>query len=99
MLELDHLTVGGHPAQLIPGPLGTFAMRFGTDVHPAPNPRGGFGASWPGGEIRPAVIAYRLVREVYRWFGLDDDDIPYTAVSEDGENVIDPEAIRRGGRP
>jgi hypothetical protein len=49
--------------------------------------------------ITGADVAYRLVREVYHWFGISDDGIPYTSVGEDGERAIDPEAIRRLGQP
>jgi hypothetical protein len=43
-------------------------------------------------EYDSAAIAYSLVREVYLWFGLEEDKIPYTK-QVDGKTKIDIEAI------
>lgn len=42
------------------------------------------------------IVAFKVVREIYLWFGFDEDDIPYTKI-EDNVKMIDPEQIRNLG--
>jgi hypothetical protein len=94
IIALRNLTVQGQPAQLIPGPLGTMRSRFEIDVHHAPGPDMDWMVKWEKSEVQPGAVAYLIVREVYRWFSLNDEEIPYTSVGEDGETIVDPEVIR-----
>lgn len=41
----------------------------------------------------PAIAAFRLVSEVYVWFGIEEDQIPY-AVDRNGQRMIDVEKLR-----
>ncbi len=88
------MTAGGQPSQLFPGPVGTRAAQFGMDLHDAPGAQVGFQLHWDTPGIHPGRAAFLLVREIYGWFEIDEDGIPYTSV-EGGERVIDPEVIRR----
>lgn len=94
-LELRSMTVAGTPCGLIPGPLGTFAWE--SDIRRAPAVGASFPLRWRQPDIHPGVVAYLLVREVYGWFGIEYDQIPYTE-QIDGRTVISPEEIRRAGR-
>jgi hypothetical protein len=38
--------------------------------------------------------SFRLLRELYLWFGLEEDKIPYTKI-EDGVQMVDPDQIKR----
>lgn len=40
------------------------------------------------------VVGYEIVKEIYLWFGLEEDTIPYTIV-EGSVNMIDPEQISK----
>ena len=96
-LELRSMTVAGGPCALIPGPVGTFAWKYGTDIRRAPAAGVSFTIRWRQPDIHPGDVAYLLVREVYGWFGIEYDQIPYTA-QINGRTVISPEEIRRAGR-
>lgn len=37
----------------------------------------------------PAYAAYKLVRQVFYWFGVEDENIPYTSQSSTGERFVD----------
>jgi hypothetical protein len=39
------------------------------------------------------LIAFKLVAEVYRWFGFDEVDIPYTEQTASGETIVSPDQI------
>jgi len=41
----------------------------------------------------PGIPSYKLVAQVYRWFGFEDDTIPYTGLDERGKSIIDPTTI------
>ena len=68
------------------------------DRHPAPSERlereSMIGAEQLASQ--PAVCAYWLVEEIYAWFGLRIEEIPYVK-TQDGVRMIDVEAIVRGG--
>lgn len=96
-LELRNMTVGGTPCGLIPGALGTTAWRFGDNIHPAPDSTRVFQVPWKEAEINPGAVAFLLVREVYGWFGIEYDQIPY-ADQIGGRSVISPDQIRRAGK-
>ena len=49
-------------------------------------------------EIDSGVIAYQLVAEVFRWFGFNDEAIPFTSRRNTGEMVIDRQQIEQVGR-
>lgn len=59
----------------------------------APDENNSFPVSWEG-EINPGEVAFQLVRQVYEWFGVDHDRIPYTEKTG-GKLVISGEEIRR----
>jgi len=95
-LGLQKMTVQGKPCVLIPGPIGTFAWQFGTDIRKAPAPYFIFTLNWSDPTIKPGRVAFRLVSEVYRWFGVEDNCIPYN-VQEDGQFAISAEEIQKAG--
>ena len=92
-LELQNMTLEGKPSVLIPGPVGSFAWEFGTGTRsPAPTPNFIYTITWNEPSIKSGEIAFQLVREVYRWFGLEDNNIPYKE-QVDGQFAISPEQI------
>ncbi|MBI4641613.1 MAG: hypothetical protein HY731_13015 [Candidatus Tectomicrobia bacterium] len=95
-LELRNMTIDGTPCSLIPGPLGTFAWKFGTNIHRAPDSSGTLIARWEEAEINSGAVAFLLVSRVYEWFGIDRDQIPYVE-RVDSRSGISPDLIRRGG--
>ncbi len=97
MLELYNMTLEGKPCVLIPGPVGSAAWEFGTGTRsPAPAPNFICTLRWNEPSIKPGEIAFQLVREVYRWFGFEDSNIPYKE-QVDGQFAISPELIRKAG--
>lgn len=96
-LSLRNMTAGDDPCRLISGPLGTFAWQFGHDIHLAPGPNADFMKGWDEEEIDPGVVAFRLVREVYLWFGIEYEHIPYTIKQGTGL-AISPDEIKKAGK-
>lgn len=41
----------------------------------------------------PAFPAYKLVRQIFYWFGFEREDIPYTSIASSGEHFVDPTLI------
>jgi len=93
-LQLRNMTVNGTPCGLIPGPLETLDWKFGTDIHSAPDSR--ITIIRQDNDLQPGVVPFKLVAELYRLFGLEDDKIPYVEQLND-HFVISPSLIRRAG--
>jgi len=49
-------------------------------------------------ERSPQRIAYMIIERIYAWFGAGPEVIPYTALNDGQERVIDVERIKAGGR-
>lgn len=95
-LELRNMTRNNTPCGLIPGPLGTFAMEFGTDIYRASDADAAFTVDWEDTEINPQAVAFLLISQVYQWFGLEHDLIPYTE-QIDNHLVISRDKIQEVG--
>jgi hypothetical protein len=95
-LGLKNMTLDGRPCVLTPGPLAGFAWEFGTDFQQPPQPDISVSVIWNDPQIKLGRVAFLLVREVYRWFGIEDEAIPYKE-REGDEFVLSPEQIRKAG--
>ncbi|MCG3112053.1 MAG: ATP-binding protein [Candidatus Manganitrophus sp. SB1] len=93
-LELLNMTRDGMPCGLIPGPIGTFGWEFGTDIRNAPDSQ--VTITKRSTDLDPGIVAFDLISELYGWFGLEQDKIPYTE-RKNGRLVISPDQIRRAG--
>jgi len=94
-VRFERLVLDGKLASLSEGPLGPFF--FGDGNHSAPDSKMDKTIIWEHGSIDSGAVAYELVQEVYHWFGVSDDGIPYTKKSANGNVVIDPDALRKAG--
>jgi len=94
VISLHNMTVGGKAAQLSPGPIGPFGYKFAINPHDAPDSHLIRTSTWDGPAVHPGKVAFRLAREVYAWFGIGENLVPYVA-EVDGEHVIEPELIKQ----
>lgn len=94
-MRFERLIQDGKRASLGEGPLQPFF--FGDpSQHYAPDSDMERSIMWEQGDIDSGAVAYELVQEVYHWFGISDDGIPYTKQAN-GVTVIDPEALKKAG--
>jgi hypothetical protein len=87
LLGMRRMTIQ-EPAILFPGPLSNFP-------HGQQQAQGServvtFSASFG---TDPRLIAFKLVAQVYHWFGFDEDNIPYAEQLTSGERIISPDQI------
>lgn len=89
-IELKNMHLGGEKTKLGGGPIATFWPLTGGKEAPAD--------SWKKDIVlrvesyNPDQAAFLLVRELYRWFGHSDEEIPY-AKDTQGFTVIDADQI------
>ncbi len=95
-VRLERLVQDGKRASLSAGPLNSFFFGNGNQ-HPAPDSKMDRTITWERGDIKSGEVAYELVQQVYNWFGISDDGIPYTKRDQSGATVIDPEALKKAG--
>ncbi len=93
-LELLNMTQDGAPCGLIPAALGTFAWEFGTDIRHAPDSH--VTITGRATDLNPGAVAFDLIAELYAWFGIEQDQIPYTE-RLNGGLVISPDLIKKAG--
>lgn len=93
-IRLQGLIQDGKRASLGEGPLQPFFFGNG---HYAPESGMDRAIAWGHEQINSGAVAYDLVKEVYNWFGIADDGIPYTKKDASGATVIDPEALKKAG--
>lgn len=93
-LQLRNMSVNGTPCGLIPGRLETFDWKFGTNIYSAPD--SSITITGKDSDPQPGVVSFKLVAELYTWFGLEYDKIPYIEKIDD-HFVISPDLIRKAG--
>lgn len=95
-IRFDRLAQGGKGALLGEGPLQPYFFGNGNQHH-APDSKMDRNIMWQQSDIDSAAAAYELIQEVYHWFCISDDGIPYTKKSANGGTVIDRDALIRAG--
>ena len=95
-VHFERLVQDGKRASLTEGPLQRLFFGNGSQ-HFAPESTMDRTIEWERGDIEPGAVAYELVKEVYNWFGIPDDGIPYTKKLANGTAIIDPEALKKAG--
>jgi hypothetical protein len=93
-LELRNPDHVHRPIILTPGSLNSFEWRNERGVRVAPGQSFEATVKWEETPLQPEIIAFQLVCEVYRWFGIDDSDIPYKR-EIDGRFAIDVDAVKK----
>jgi hypothetical protein len=96
-VHFERLAQDGKPASLSEGPLDTIFFASGERHNASASDMDrAITIDW-GDNIDPGAIAYQLVQEVYHWFGISDDGIPYTKINPNGETVIDRDSLIKAG--
>jgi hypothetical protein len=93
----QRLVLNGKLAILSEGPIGNAAFLRNSRTYVASDSEMERAITWEQLEIDAGVVAYQLLQEVYHWFGISDDGIPYARKRSDGTTVIDPEELIKAG--
>jgi hypothetical protein len=91
-VDLNHLHLDGVRSYLLPYSTEDWTY-LGTEPHFAPSDDFTKVIEANGEHFDPREIEFRLVKEVYLWFGLEEDKIPYTKMDTDSQK-IDPDTIK-----
>ncbi|HEX7154435.1 MAG TPA: ATP-binding protein [Thermoanaerobaculia bacterium] len=95
-MDLIGLHNDGVRTKLAPGTANQVFYQLVTDyIHAAPDESFAIRKQFRTAEYDPRSAAYQLLREVYLWFGFDEDKVPYV-MEREGERLIDIDALRRG---
>jgi hypothetical protein len=86
------------PWVLTLGRLKSMAFQMRHEEQPAPTAGDSFAERLSQSDwSRPGVVSYRLLRDLYVWFGFNEDDVAYSESAQDGERVISPDQIIKDG--
>ena len=91
---LRSMHLGGIKTKLGPYGLQSFGQRLSFDLKEAPSNDWSVTQELKTENCDPSWIAFILLREIYLWFGLEENKIPYTKL-ENGVRVVDPEQIKK----
>lgn len=92
-IDLRNMHDRGVKTLLGPYATNSYAQEFGHDLREAPQNDWTVSTRMPAENYDPAATAYGLIREIYLWFGIDEDAIPYVK-NEGNSAFVDVEAIR-----
>jgi hypothetical protein len=92
-IMLSEMTLNGKPFSLSPYRPNNYNL--GDDMRPAPTSEPGIHVLFETERenAQPGVIAYRLLADLYSWFGFDAAEMPYVS-RESIPSRIDPTQIR-----
>jgi len=76
-IDLRNLHERGVKTTLAPHAASSAAQMFGIGLHEAPESDKTFAKTFLANTYDPAIAAYELVREIYIWFGVYENEIPY----------------------
>lgn len=93
-IELNNMHLGNNKSYLLPYHLESGAQMFSVDRHDSPENNGRVDITVPAEGFKPIAITYQLAQEIYLWFGLGEDKIPYMK-DEGGVRVFDTSPISK----
>ena len=93
-VDLRNMHDRGVKTLLGPYAANSHAQEFGMDLREAPQNDWTVTKRVSAANYDPAATAYALVREIYLWFGIDEDKVPYVKTEGDAA-VVDVESIRK----
>ena len=91
--NLKNLHQGGVKTGLAPYAADAFSPLFGHEIKEAPDDAMKIQKWFPTEGYDSTVFAYEMAKEIYLWFGLEEDKIPYVK-EENGKKFIDIGAIK-----
>jgi hypothetical protein len=94
-IELKNAFFGQAKLFLIPHPVSNWAFAMTDDRHPAPEASMARKITVPTDDLRtsPNSAAYKLLQQIFYWFGVERGEIPYTSVASDGSRFVDEDLI------
>lgn len=93
-IELHHMYLENINSTLGPYGLQSTSQQFAMHEQPAPADDGVFDLTVSADDFKPLRLAFDVVREVYLWFGIEEDKIPYFKM-EDGVRQLDVDALSK----
>lgn len=91
-IELRNMHLDGVKNQLAPNAAGSFEHRSGYGGRVAPDDRMAVVRKIDADNYDAGRVAFQILREIYSWFGLEEDKVPYT--TRDGTGAaVDPAQI------
>jgi hypothetical protein len=96
-VHMRNLHKNGIRTYLVPWAPGTYSFMLDDNRREAPKDEVTMEALFTAANFDAGAAAYGIVREIYLWFGFEEDKIPY-AKEESGRTVIDTAAIIAKGK-
>jgi hypothetical protein len=93
-VDFRNLHLGGQKTSLVPHALGTYAQLLEMEVHEAPDNDVTLARKFGVRDLDPSAAAYSMIREIYLWFGIDEEKIPYVR-RDSGAPAVDVDAISK----
>jgi len=94
-VEIRNAFIGQEKLFLIPYHVSTWTFAVTDSRHPAREPSMVRRVTVPTNELltTPNFAAYMLVRQIFYWFGVENEDLPYTSTASNGLRFVDQDLI------
>ena len=91
-VDFRNLHQDGVKSSLVPHHVNNYDYLFERDKQNAPDDNGTVAKVFSTENFDAAAIGFEVAKEVFLWFGIEEDKIPYTK-TENGLKMIDTQAI------
>jgi hypothetical protein len=92
-IDLKNMHLNGIKSRLAPYQINSTAQMFDIDTTEAPENDFAFTKTFLTKDYDAGLISYEIIKEIYFWFGIEENKIPYTK-DEESIKKIDPESIK-----
>ena len=76
-VDFRNMFLNGEKSYLVPYGANSHSQLFESEKHLAPKDVGDLSMTIPTANFRPEVVAYNIIKEIYLWFGIEEEKIPY----------------------
>lgn len=95
-VDFRNMHLNGTKNTLAPDSLQSWNQRFNMDAKEAPDNNWSVAKTSVIADFDVSAVAYVLIREIYLWFGLEEDKIPYVK-EENGIKMLDTTSMLQSG--
>lgn len=92
-VDLQQMLLDGVKSKLGPDGLNSASQRHDLGTREAPSEHFSKTKDFPTSSCNASRVAFLVLKEIYLWFGIEEDGIPYTKL-ENSVRMVDPVAIR-----
>ena len=86
-VDFNNMFLNDVKSYLLPYGVNSTSQLFENEKHLAPKDKATLSMTFSTKDFKPEVIAYNVLKEVYLWFGIEEEKIPYKKEGPEGFEI------------